>query len=133
MKKTQVAILLVLVFALFLAGCELSPLSKPLVVVNDSDVDITVVNIQEYVVSPRKAWPNALLDGEVIAPGARKTFYLAPYSSTGPDGLVFLSIGGVDVEFSFDFIVNNHNERILATYDGVGITLTGSNVAPSVT
>ena len=130
MKKTQVAILVVLVFALMLAGCELSPLSKPLVVVNESDADITWVIISEYVVSPRTPGYNALLNGEVIAPGARMTFYLAPYSSSESSGIVSLRIGVVDVEFSFDFIIDHHNERILATYDGVGITLTGSNVTP---
>jgi len=116
-----------------LAGCELSPLSKPLVVVNDSGADITTVQISEYVVSPRYSLPNALLDGEVIAPGASKTFYLAPYSSSEPGGAVSLSIGGVDVEFSFDFIVDNHNPSIMATCDGVEITLSGSNVTLSVT
>ena len=134
MKKRQAAGLLVLVMVLLVAGCELSPLSKPLVVENDSSANITAVYIREYVVSPRVPVANALLNGEVIAPGASKTFYLAPYSSTDSGGLVSMSINGVaSVDFSFDFIINHHNERILATYDGVGITLSGSNVAPSVT
>ncbi len=134
MKKSQIVVFMVFVLMLMLVGCELSPLSKPLVVVNDSDADITAVYINEYVVSPRRTWPNALLDGEVIAPGASKTFYLAPYSSTYPDGLVSLNINEIaGVDFSFDFIIDNHNPRILATYDGVGITLSGSNVTPLVT
>ena len=134
MKKRQAAGLLVLVMVLLVAGCELSPLSKPLVVENDSDANITAVYIREYVVSPRVPVANALLNGEVIAPGASKTFYLAPYSSTDSSGLVSMSINGVaSVDFSFDFIIDNHNPRIVATYDGVGITLSGSNVIPSVT
>ncbi|PKL11364.1 MAG: hypothetical protein CVV52_14175 [Spirochaetae bacterium HGW-Spirochaetae-8] len=135
MKKRHPTGLIVIVLILLLAGCELSPQSKPLIVVNESDADITEVNIIEYIAGARRIYPNALTEGDSIAPGARRTFYLAPYSYANLNdsvGRVKLRIGEISIEFSFDFIVENHNERIIATYDGSGFTLTGSNVTPFI-
>ena len=125
MKNKLMMVLLVLVLALMLTGCELTPRSKALIVVNDSGADITQIQIREFVQDARDFLVNALDDGEVIAPNARKTFYLAPYNSS----VVMLEIEGTSAYFLFDYKVDGKNQPITAEYDGTTITLSGSNVS----
>jgi len=117
-------LILVIVLVIVMAGCELAPRSKALIVVNDSDADITWIQIREFVQDARISSINALAVGEVIAPNARKTFYLAPYNGY----VVMLEIEGVNSNFLFDYLVDGKNEPITAEYDGTIVTLSGSNV-----
>ena len=125
MKNKLMLVLLVLVLALMMTGCELAPRSKALIVVNSSGAEITQIQIHEYVVQDaRDLFVNALAVGEVIAPNARKTFYLAPYNFY----VVMLEIEGASAYFLFDYEVDGKNQPITAEYDGTTITMSGSNV-----
>ena len=125
MKNKLMLVILVLIMVMMMAGCEMAPRSKALIVVNSSGDDITQVQIREYVQDARGFFVNALADGEVIENGRRKTFYLAPYNSS----TVRLEIGFTSVDFLFDYEVGGKNQPITAEYDGTTITLSGSNVS----
>ncbi|PKL10861.1 MAG: hypothetical protein CVV52_16290 [Spirochaetae bacterium HGW-Spirochaetae-8] len=116
-----------------MVGCDQSPRSKALIIINDGNTAIDLVQIRQYIVAPRTVLNyNALADGDTIAPGEEKTFYLAPYSydvAGKNSGWANLTIQGLQKYFSFDYLVNGRNEPITATYDGTTIVLSGSNVA----
>ncbi len=124
MKNKLMLVILVLIMVMMMAGCELAPRSKALIVVNSSGADITQVQIREYVQDARDSFFNALSDGEVIEDGKHRTFYLAPYNSSP----VRLEIGSTSVYFLFDYQVDGRNKLITAVYDGTTIVLSGSNV-----
>jgi hypothetical protein len=133
MKKHVALMLMVLVLMAVVVGCDQTPKTKALIVVNNStDTDIEVVEIRQNIVS-RSANPyNALPDGEVIAPGAQMTFYIAPfaYSDTANlVGLTYLRINfNLTGEFGAYFSFNpDVKEDITATYDGTTFVLSGSN------
>ncbi len=132
MKKRIVGVLLVLmcsvVLVSMLSSCDFSPRSKALVVVNDSTAAIDYVSIMQYVYGTKGSSPNALSGGETIAAGSKKTFYIAPYTKD----FVYLEIhddtlGSENKSFIYDYKVNGINTKIIATYDGTDITLSGSN------
>jgi len=134
MKKRISGVMLVLVCSIMLvsvfSSCDLATRSKALVVVNDSANAIEQVSIMQYVSESRGASPNALADGETIAAGANKTFYIAPYAKDS----VSLTIeddgaGNKSEDFTYDYLVRNRNREITATYDGTSITFSGSNSA----
>lgn len=133
MKRTLVLVLMIVLLVLMIAGCDQSPQSKALIIINDSDAAIELVEIRQYIAAPRLAlYFNALADGDTIAPGEEKTFYLAPYSYAEvvhPSGWASLLIENLDKVFSYDYEVNGKNEPITATYDGTTIELSGSNVS----
>jgi len=124
MKNRLLVVSLLLILVLMMIGCEVIPRSKALIVVNESDVDITQLQIREFVQGARDFFMNALAEGEVIEPGKHKTFYLAPYVG----GFVSLDLGYESVEFLFDYEVDGKNQSITAVFDGIGVTLSGSNV-----
>ncbi len=128
MRNKQMLVLLVLGMVLMVVGCELAPRSKALIVMNGSSTDISQIQIRECVQDARGLFINALTDGEVIAPDANKTFYLAPYNSS----VVMLEIEGIIANFLFDYKVDGKNQPITAVYDGTTITLSGSNVSEPI-
>jgi len=128
MRNKQMLVLLVLGMVMMVAGCELAPRSKALIVMNGSSSDITQIQIRESVQDARGLYINALANGEVIAPDARKTFYLAPYNSSE----VMLEIEGIIANFLFDYKVDGKNQPITAVFDGTTITLSGSNVSEPI-
>ncbi len=132
MKKNIVGVLLVLmcsvVLVSMLSSCDFSPRSKALVIVNDSTAAIDHVSIRQYISGSKMSDPNALAEGETIAAGSKKTFYIAPYTKDS----VYLEIdddalGSANKSFIYDYRVNGINTKIIATYDGTDITLSGSN------
>ncbi|WP_320127760.1 hypothetical protein [uncultured Sphaerochaeta sp.] len=135
MKKKVLGVLLVLISCLFLvsvlSSCNDNPRSKALVIVNDSDNEINLVEINQYISGAKIASSNNALDGEeTIAAGKSKTFYLAPYSEYRVGLFIRDDASGYDdIEFTYDYAVNGRNEAITASYDGTEITVTGSNAA----
>lgn len=74
------------------------------------------------------AYPNALANGETIAAGESKRFYLAPYG----DNTVYVAVdddalGSASVSFTYDYLVDGLNRSITATYSGTEISVSGSN------
>lgn len=132
MKQRRLSILVVLsicmVWGLLSSGCDLSPRSKALVIVNDSANAIDYVAIRQYVSGAKMAYPNALANGETIAAGESKRFYLAPYG----DNTVYVAVdddalGSASVSFTYDYLVDGLNRSITATYSGTEISVSGSN------
>jgi hypothetical protein len=126
-------VLAMLVVIAVLVGCDQAPKSKALIVVNASvSTDIENIQIRQYVTGERTLQVyNALGSGEVIAPGAEKTFYIAPYSfsETGiANGWCNLDINlGVSGSIFAAFTFNpDSDEAITATYDGSTVSLSGS-------
>ena len=112
-----------------LSSCDFATRSKALVIVNDSANVIDYVSIRQYISGSKAVNPNALADGETIAAGSNKTFYIAPYAA----GSVVLNIqddgvGNVTRNFTYDYLVDLINKKITAVYDGTNIRLSGSNV-----
>lgn len=131
MKKRSLCIVTALMCLLALlslfSSCEGPIQSKQLIVVNNSESAIDTVEIRQFVFSPKVSEYNALKD-ETIEPGAKKTFYLAPYSLDWVG--LFIGSGEEDgdrIFFKYDYLVNKKNEAITATYDGTEIILNGSN------
>jgi len=140
-KWVRLLVLSVLVGAfIFLSGCEESVTAKELIVKNDSsDAPITFVEIDQ-VVGTRRLRANLLPDGETIVQGGGvKSFYIAP-SSNIPTGteliLEYQSTDGVTYSvsfyFTYDYLVNNKNEAVTATFTidadaSVRLNVEGSN------
>ena len=132
-KRLGIVFVGVVLLLVLVMGCENAPRSKALVVVNDSDAAVDYVNIQTFVFG-RSMNPNSLPTDTEIAPGASFTFYLAPYSSTSTPGeSVSLTVQGVSISFRYDYQVNGKNEKIVATFDGTSITVTGSGAVEDIT
>jgi hypothetical protein len=117
-----------------------------MVISNESDYTIYAVYINQYGVGTKATFgDNVLSEGESIAPGSEKSFYLAPYSQE-----VRLSIDAdpgtakiMEEEedpvtypfsscyFTFEFENSWFNEKVVATFDGSDITVSGCNAVQS--
>ena len=139
-KKGLILALMVLCVAMIvLSSCDLAPRSQMLLISNGSDYAIDVVYIEQSGVSSKIALdppppadpvvPNILDDGETIAVGAEKSFYLAPYADS-----VQLTVSNTNSEddvitFEFNYIKGFWNQKIKAVFDGTDITVSGSGAA----
>ncbi|MDY0290405.1 MAG: hypothetical protein RBR15_16385 [Sphaerochaeta sp.] len=123
MKKRIFGVVCVLVCSLMLVtvltSCEESPLeSKALVVVNESASAINYVSIVQNISGAKRSLPpNALAEGETIAVGESKTFYLAPYSVEKATLRIRNATDNFTMsEFTYSYLVNGENETITATF-----------------
>ena len=132
MKKRSLCIITALMCLLallsLLSGCEGPIQSKQLIVVNNSEFAIDTVEIRQFVFSPKTSELRNALQEETIEPGAKKTFYLAPYSLDWVELIIEDENDNGDyISFKYDYLVKKKNEAITATYDGTEIILSGSN------
>jgi len=133
MKKRIVGVVLALMCSVvlisMLSSCDFATRSKALVIKNNSGSAITKITISQFISASKGVNPNALVNGETIADGSSKTFYIAPYAADKVSLRIEDEDGGyTDENFTYDYYVNHRNKEITATYDG-DITMSGSNVA----
>jgi hypothetical protein len=125
------------------ASCSLTPNSQEMVISNESDYTIYSVDINQYGVGTKGSLSNVLSEGESIAPGSEKSFYLAPYSEevrlsidADPATAKIMAEDSVTYPFSscyftFEFENSWFNEKVVATFDGSAITVSGCNAVQS--
>jgi hypothetical protein len=118
------------------SSCSLVPSSQVLVVSNASDYTIYAVYINQYGVGTKATFgDNVLSEGESIAPGAEKSFYLAPYSqevglivdTDSENARIVLDSPSGYCYFTFEYQNSLFNESVVATFDGSVITVSGSS------
>ena len=143
-KKGLFFTLMVLCVAMILlSSCDLAPRSQELVISNGSGYAIDVVYIEQSGVSSTVAADpsdssdssdssvvlNILDDGETIAVGEEKSFFLAPYADS-----VRLTVSNTnseedDITFEYNYIKGFWNQKIKSVFDGTDITVSGSGAA----
>ena len=134
-NKGLVFALMVLCVAMILvSSCELAPRSQELVVSNESDYPIDTVYIYHTGVGSKGfvGGVNALVDGETIAVGEEKSFYLAPYTEETKLGIPKTNDDQFSITFVFTYKKGAENEKIRAVFDGTDITVSGSNASVPV-
>ena len=131
MKRSASFLIGLCALVVMLAGCQLNPYTKALVIVNNGSSPISLVTINQYITQSSKALrPNALLNGATIPVGGQEKFYLSPFSysdSTSGYALLFVDNGvnSATVRFTFDAAVY---DDLIATFDGTNIVMSGSGV-----
>ena len=134
MKKWVVAAVVSCIFLITLStGCNNTIKSKELIVTNSSSYPITLVSIDQNISKKMINYSeNALANGETIAVGSSKTFNIAPYSSSTNLKISYNANKYVDqyLYFTYDYLFEGNNEAITATFNGTGITVSGSNATP---
>jgi hypothetical protein len=115
---------------ILVSSCELAPRSQELVISNGSGYPIDTVYIYHTGVGSKGfAGVNALVDGETIAAGGEKSFYLAPYTEYTRLEILNTNSGDDVIEFTFTYKKGAENEKIRAVFDGTDITVSGSNAS----
>lgn len=131
-KRSWILYACILVVGLvFLTGCEATYNAKELIVINSSsDVPITSVGVTQYVGQKSVNFINLLENGESIAPGESKSFFIAPSSNVSPGTSLYIGFNSTNVslKFTYDYIVSGKIDEILATFNGTGLSVGGSNV-----
>jgi len=134
MKKWVVAAVVSCIFLITLStGCNNTIKSKELIVTNSSSYPITFVSIDQHISKKTlDSLENALANGEIIAEESSKTFNIAPYSSSTNLKISNNAQKSIDqhLYFTYDYLLEGNNEAITATFNGTGITVSGSNATP---
>ena len=130
-NKGFVFALIVLCVAMILvSSCELAPRSQELVISNGSNYPIDQVYINLSGVGAKGfAGINALVDGETIAVGDEKSFYLAPYTESTELIIRNTNSDSDTIGFVFEYKQGAENEKIQAVFDGTDITVSGSDAS----
>ena len=133
MSKTlrMIAVGLVVVLALGVAGCSDAPRMKRLTITNGYDSPIERVSLRQYVQSDqqyRVVAPNALAQGQTVQPGDSVDLFINHLGSTVSLTIIPVA-GSYDmVYFTYDYMVDGRNETIHALFNDQGeIVLEGSN------
>jgi len=132
MKRSASFLISLCALVVLLAGCQINPFTKALVVVNNGSTPISAVTINQYITQSSKTVlrPNALLNGATIPVGGQEKFYLSPFSySVNSSGYASLfvdnGVNSTTVRFTFDAKVY---DDLTATFDGTNIVMSGSGV-----
>ncbi len=129
MKKMRlVLVLLITLSVISLSGCD-PVTAKQLVVSNtSSSVAITGVMVHQYVGSRSMPFEDIMGDGETIAPGDSRSFYISPSTSTPGTTLTIEHSSARDsVTFTYDYKVHGLNRIVTVSFDGTDFVVSGSN------
>ncbi len=130
MKRVRMLpVLLVALAVIFLSGCEIVKAKELIVSNTSSDVTIDGVMLSQYVGSRGRIFVDMMADGETIAPGESRSFYIAPSTSTTYGATISIQFSDDDdaASFTYEYKVNGRNRPVTVSYDGTDLSVSGSN------
>ncbi len=129
MKKARFVTVLFIIFVIIsLSSCNMVTSKKLIVSNTSSSVDITGIQVNQFVGSRGRLFEDMMEDGEIIAPGKSRTFHIAPStSSLGTELTVEYSSTEKSIGFTYDYQVDGVNRPVRVSFDGADFSVSGSN------